>query len=34
MAIRQSAFADLSRAARHAHAIAWNTGMQRPSQRG
>ena len=34
MAIRRSALADLSRAARHAHAVAWNTGLRRPPKAG
>lgn len=34
MAIRRSALADLSRAARHAHAVAWNTGLGRPPKTG
>ena len=34
VAIRRSAFADLSRAARQAHAVAWNTGLRRAAEPG
>jgi hypothetical protein len=33
MAIRRAALADLARAARHAHAVAWNTGLRRAAER-
>ncbi len=34
MAIRRSTLADLSRTARHAHAVAWNAGLRRPPEAG
>jgi hypothetical protein len=33
MAIRRAALADLARAARHAHAVAWNTGRRGAAER-
>lgn len=33
MAIRRAALADLARAARHAHAVAWNTGLRGAAER-
>ncbi|MCZ3388179.1 MAG: hypothetical protein LH645_03455 [Actinomycetia bacterium] len=34
VAIRRSALGDLSRAARQAHAVAWNTGLRQAPERG
>jgi hypothetical protein len=33
MALRRAALADLARAARHAHAVAWNTGLRGDAER-